>query len=357
MIDKYNSTKIIAVSFLLQIFVVLLHSINLIFNFGEESIKIKGTLNSFIQNLISRGLADVAVPMLFVISGYLFFSNIKTGTAEEFTNKLKNRFKTLALPFLFWSLFGILLFFVLQSFPLSKPFFTKDLVRDFSTVKWIHTIFYLPIAAQLWFIRDLMVLIILSPVIYKSLKSVPKITLLACFTLWALDVKIYLFSPEALFFFITGSYWGAMKMQLQNLYRVKYSTLLLTFWLGLEGIKTLLTEHHIYTKWLLTAIHKIAIITGIVAIWYFYDVVYKNVDITKKKYFPIFKYSFWVYVTHQPLLNIIKKALNSFMGFSNFNSLVVYLLSPVITLVIIIPLAMLLRKYAPKFYFFTTGGR
>lgn len=357
MTDKYTSSKIVAISFVLQIFVVIAHSSNLVLNLGEESIKIEGTFNSFLQNFVLRGIAAIIVPILFIISGYFFFSSITTGSKKEFTTLLKKRFASLVIPYLFWSLLGILLFFTLQSFPLSKPFFTRDLIRDFDTGKWLHTIFYLPIAAQLWFIRDLIVLVIISPLLYKLLNSAPKITLLLSFILWSLNVRVYLFSPESLLFFLIGSYWGIRKIKLQNLYRVKYSTLLLALWLILEVIKTLLTENHIHIKWLIILLQKSAILTGIIGIWYSYDVLYKNTDITRKKYYALFKYSFWIYVAHQPLINIIKKGLFSFIGFTNFSSLIVYLLCPVVTLLIIIPIAMLLRKQLPKFYFFTTGGR
>lgn len=357
MIDKYTSTKIIALSFLFQIFVVLLHSINLVLNFGSESIKLNGTVNSFIQRLLSDCICAVAVPALFIISGYLFFINIQTGSKKEFTDRFKKRIKTLAVPFLIWSVLGILLFYFLQSFPLSKPFFTKDLVREYTLQKWLHYLFYLPIAAQLWFIRDLIILILLSPLLYKALKSLPKITFFICFILWYFNVKIYLFSPEALLFFIAGSYLGINKILPESFYKIKFSPLLLALWVTLEAIKTMLIENHIYIKWLLLLLHKTAIITGIIAIWYCYDLLYKDTDISTKKYYPLFKYSFWIYLSHQPLLNIIKKGLNYAMGFNNWSSFAVYILAPIITLLIIIPLAMLLRKYAPKVYYITTGGR
>jgi len=358
LIDKYNSTKITALSFLFQIFVVLIHSINLILNFGTESIRFRGTLNSFVQNFITNGICAVAVPALFIISGYFFFITVQTGSRLEFTDRFKKRLKTLALPFLIWSVLGILLFYVLQSFPLSKPFFTKDLVRDYTFQKWLYILFYLPISAQLWFIRDLIILILLSPLFYKALKSIPKITLLACFILWYFNVPVYIFSNEALLFFLAGSYVGIQKILPQNFYKISFSPLILVLiWIVLEIIKTLVIEEHIYIIWLITLLRKTAIITGIVAIWYSYDVLYKNDDISAKKYYPLFQYSFWIFVTHQPLLNIIKKGLNYAMGFTNSTSFIIYILSPIITLLIIIPLAILLRKYVPKVYYISTGGR
>jgi hypothetical protein len=307
---------------------------------------------------MTNGICAIAVPALFIISGYFLFINIQTGSKTEFTERFKKRLKTLAVPFLVWSAAGILLFFILQSFPLSKPFFTKDLVREYSFIKWLYFLFYLPIPAQLWFIRDLIILILLSPLSYKALKIIPKITLLACCVLWYFNVPMYIFSNEALLFFMAGSYLGIHKILPQNFYKINFNPFLLVLlWIVLEAVKTLLIEEHIYIIWLITLLRRIAIITGIVAIWYSYDRLYKNTDISTKKYYPLFQYSFWIFVTHQPLLNIIKKALNYALGFNNWTSFAIYILAPIITLLIITPLAMLLRKYAPKVYYVTTGGR
>jgi len=324
---------------------------------GEEKTKITGALNSFVQNFILRGVASIIVPILFIISGYLFFCNLESGSKREFINRFKKRFKTLVVPYFFWSLFGLLLFFALQSFNFSKPFFTRDLVRDFSVNKWMYTIFYLPIPAQLWFIRDLIVLILFTPLLYKLLRVMPVIILLACFTIWFFNVRIYLFSPESLFFFTIGCYWGIKKFQIQNLYKVKFSMFLLTLWITLEVIKTLLVENHIYINWLILLLHKTAIIAGVIALWDGYDFIYKNEDISKKKYYWLFEYSVWIYLAHQPLLNIIKKGLYYLVGINAWSSPVIYVIAPVVTLIIVIPAGMFFKKYLPKTYSLSTGGR
>lgn len=309
MIDKYTSSKLLAISFLLKIIVVVSHSANLVLNIRNESTVISGTLNSFIQNVIAKGLSSVAVPTLFIISGYLFFVNLKTSCNAEFTDKFKKRIKTLVVPYLFWSLFGILFYFILQSIPYSKPFFTKGLVANFSLSKWLYTVFYLPVAAQLWFIRDLIVLVLFTPLFYKLLKFVSKLFLIACFLVWYFEVRLFLFSSGALFFFSMGSYMGVQKIRLREIAGLRHSWLLLLLWIALEVFKTLLTENGVYVQWLIILMHNVAIITGIAALWFCYDGLYKNTDITKKRYYSLFKYSFWIYVTHQPLLNIIKKGL------------------------------------------------
>ena len=64
--DKYISNKIKNISLIMTFFVVILHSNNL-----EDSTVFN--INTLIQNFIGQGIVRIAVPIFFLISGYLFF--------------------------------------------------------------------------------------------------------------------------------------------------------------------------------------------------------------------------------------------------------------------------------------------
>jgi surface polysaccharide O-acyltransferase-like enzyme len=356
-VSAYVSSKIQALSFILILIVVAVHSSNTTYSVGTTTTRLTGVFNVFFQKMISQGISRISVPFLFIISGYLFFITITTGSVNEFKNKYKTRFRTLVIPYLFWSLFGLLLFFALQSIPFLKPFFTQSLVRNFSIKQWLHTIFVLPIPAQLWYVRDLIVLVIISPILHYLLKKVPYITLVCFLIFWVLNYRLAPFSPDSLFFFLTGSFLGIRKIPLDSLPKVKYAYLLLLLWLILLGIKTYLSVFHIPAVWGKFLLNKFCILLGIIAVWYCYDAVYTNTDICHKKYYHLFKYSFWLYAVHQPLIHMMKKALYHFMGVSNLNSFIIYLLAIIITVVISLTTGILIRKYFPKLYFISTGGR
>ena len=90
--DKYLSNKIKNISLILTFLVVILHAYNL-----ENSEDVL-SINSFIQNIISYGICTIAVPMFFLISGYLFFYKFDP-TLQGLINKYKKRFKSLVIPF------------------------------------------------------------------------------------------------------------------------------------------------------------------------------------------------------------------------------------------------------------------
>jgi surface polysaccharide O-acyltransferase-like enzyme len=118
---------------------------------------------SFLQYFISQGLFRLPTPIFFSISGYLFFLNMK-GKQSEFILKFKKRIKTIVIPYLFWSTSGVLIYFALQIIPQSRAFFNKELVINYSLLKLLNTIFFNPVPGQLWYLRDLIMLVFLSPI-------------------------------------------------------------------------------------------------------------------------------------------------------------------------------------------------
>ena len=82
LMDKYISNKIKNISLIMTFFVVILHSNNL----EDPSVL---NINTLIQNFIGQGIVRIAVPMFFLISGYLFFYKFKP-SKEAFLNIKKD---------------------------------------------------------------------------------------------------------------------------------------------------------------------------------------------------------------------------------------------------------------------------
>ena len=106
--NTYLSDKLKVVSFISMMLVIFLHAYNLIVRLKTGPVVIDRGYNFFIQEFISQGLARIAVPLFFTISGYLFFLNLN-GTLNEFKEKYRTRTKTLLIPYLFWSASALLL--------------------------------------------------------------------------------------------------------------------------------------------------------------------------------------------------------------------------------------------------------
>lgn len=120
----------------------------------------------YLVNFFSDRLTMVCVPCFFIISGYLFFSNVTGFRAEVYWHKLKRRASTLLVPYLIWNLVGLavtLIKIYLLDFP-SHGLVTDSHVNVWKLLEgfWVYNDGH-PYAFAFWFIRNLMVCVILAP--------------------------------------------------------------------------------------------------------------------------------------------------------------------------------------------------
>lgn len=359
MFDKYLSLKIKFVSFFSSIMVVFLHSFNLESNVGKDFLNFSYGYSFFIQKLISNGITRTAVPIFFTISGFLFFYNFQPNKIG-FLLKFKKRSKNLLFPYLLWSSWGILFFFLIQLFPQSKPFFNNELILNYSLAKFFNTLFLKPINYQLWFIRDLIVLVILSPLVYLAIRYLKLIPVLFFLIAWIVEnqFNFIILSNEAIFFFFLGAFFGIKNFNFLIHRRTsRYYLLFLILWILILIFKTMLDYKDYNNILLITFIHKVSIISGMISIWITYDILIAKNSFVEEHFYKIISFSFFIYTFHEPVLTIIKKSLFFVLGSSEFISLIVYFLAPVITIFISIYVGSFTKKITPKFYELITGGR
>ena len=165
-------------------------------------------LYEIIIYLFGQILLRVAVPLFFLFSGFLFFYT-ENFSMNIFVEKLKRRVVTLLIPYLIWNFlfvvcynFGCVLFPKLGSF-IGEGYTIKDwllLFWNFSGNK--------PVSWQLWFIRDLIIAIIFSPIIYLLIKKLNFLFPLALLVLWFMNFG---FAISAFCFFTLGAYFSITK--------------------------------------------------------------------------------------------------------------------------------------------------
>lgn len=351
--DKALSEKIKSVSFFAIIMVVFLHAYNLDANQDGTFVVFDKFLNWVVQDYVSYGLTRIAVPVFFIISGFLFFQG-KPLTTDVYLEKLKKRFNTLLIPFLFWSFFGIGVYLILQAVPMLTPFFSKDLVINYSLTQLINTIFVNPIPYQLWFIRDLMLLVVISPFLDRMLIKMKFIPLIIIAIFWFVHIEDYNNSIEALLFFCCGGYIHKFHESVFNLKYANISRVTLLIWLMLLGFKTGL-KYFEYNIFVVNVFFKLSIIVGIVSFWGLIDITKKNLvfGFLRKH----FDKTFFIYAFHEPLLTIVKKGFFFLLNKSPETHLLVYLLAPVLTIALAILTAVFLKRHFAFLYKFTTGNR
>ena len=173
------SSIISSVRFPLAIMVVYVHS------FGEGNVIISdidwrsftfGNLYDVIRVLVSGAISGVAVPSFFLISGYLFFQGLENWNWGIWRAKITRRIHTLMIPYLIWNvlryLFNVLTMGALFVHGHKMEQFQVWLSENTGLFAfWAMPATGMPVHTPFWFIRDLIVLVVLSPLSYVLFKK------------------------------------------------------------------------------------------------------------------------------------------------------------------------------------------
>ena len=173
----YLSDKLKVLSFFSIILVLYIHS-----GFHDIPNEIQGMpFNHYLQESISGMLGRCAVPLFYAISGYLFFLNTDKGISAIW-KKMKKRVRTLLIPFIIAALYFPIFLLSLELLPFTKNFinsssaFSENL--QLPIIEIISSLFYAasgettPWAFHLWFLRDLIIIIAISPLLFYIKKAI-----------------------------------------------------------------------------------------------------------------------------------------------------------------------------------------
>lgn len=355
--DSQLKLKIRLLSLLSMIMVVYVHAYTLDFVGYTGAVASQRSYNSFIQDLISHGVGRVATPFYFIIAGYLFFSGFKL-KPSDILQKYKRRVRTLLLPFILWSAYGICLYFMLQLVPQFKPFFTNRIIQDLQATELLKTLLLNPIPYQLWFLRDLMVLVLLSPAIWLVVRFFKEGFILLLLAAWFLDYDFVYFTSVSVLFFSVGCLFTLRPGTITYLQTNHQYQIPLLFWIGLLVFKTEMAYLGIADAVTLKLLHKLAILWGLYAVWIAVNAIADKERTASRAWLYTSVSSFFIYAFHEPLLTILKRGLLYMIHTDkNFTSLTVYLLAPCLTILICVLVAGLLMRRTPRLFNVLTGYR
>jgi fucose 4-O-acetylase-like acetyltransferase len=349
----YLSKKLSFFSFWLMLGVVVLHSVIL-----DDS-----SLPSVVQRFISYYLLQICVPMFFMISGYLFFLNVKDMSFTLYLEKLRKRFKTLVLPYFIWSLFIFALIYLLQQLPFFGGFFPQKF-SEMDNIEIVKNAIIYPYNYPLWFLRELILFIILTPLIYFCLRYIGKLFLLALFLFGLFQdsffyYHIHIIHVNSLLFFALGGYLGLSKHKLifsnrlTLLSGVLFIILNLLCFLYDEKILFIHTDDSIIPI-IFKFFRSFKNLAGSLFVWLLFDFIMK----TKKIFSPrkYYKYSFFIFLIHGVPTVIFVKICQKFL-FNPYVSFVFYLFVPTTIILLCVIFGHFLEKNYKHLYKTITGMR
>lgn len=353
-ISSYNSQKIKVLNLVMILLVLYIHSYYL----EVTDYNIAMSLQKFTGN---NGLSRVAVPLFFLLSGMLFF-NGATHVGQCF-QKQKKRIRSLLLPYLLWNIIFVLWYVILQNLPGIGGFINSDMIGKVmggSLFNGIKELFWSPAAFQLWFLRDLLFIVLLAPGLFYLIKYTkwlsPIIALVAMVLLvnsgffTAIDYELNRIDGVA-FFCIGGciSIYSSLE-QMDKWLSKPMVTLAAIIFFGNAIWQIYGTDFNVWYNFL-TAL------CGCIVVWKSYDwlVSFKLLNI--KLLNPYIGYSFFIYLFHEPAFNIIKKLGIKLLGVHEWSLILLYMINPLVMCAIAIMVAKLLQRFMPKAYSILAGGR
>ena len=214
-----------------------------------------------------------------------------------------------------------------------------------------------PILIPLWFLRDLIVVVILTPIIYYLIKQFRHwtILLLCCCYITGIWPYIHGLSTTAIFFFSFGAYFSIHDKNMiyeaychrNLLYILCIPLLLLTFFF--DGYNTNIGQY----------IYPFYVIIGVlVAVILATKLTMENKMEYSKR---MSKMTFFVYAAHGVFgLNLAGMLLRHLVPMYNTNwiaMIVFYILKPVLTIIICCIVYKIMKKNYPKMLECLTGNR
>lgn len=356
-ISEDISKRITSLRFILIVFVVFIHA----------DLKVDDAINyyhyDFIQpkwieifkDFICSYLGGCAVPLFFFFASYLQFSK-----NYKYTVLLKKRAKSLLLPYILWTCITIVLYYIAQSIPFTAPYFQNpiNIVRNWNGLDWIKTFTYhnlaenlkTPLVYQFWFLRELMIYIVLSPVLAYLCKKFPAgIIFLASIAMLNGIPLFFTVSSSALFFYLAGFYFARYRINVFHIAdKIKYIEFI--FLLVLSVVLDLILDGK----------YGLGSIKTIIACLLFLKIS-KNL-IQNEKLFSLLKflseYSFFLYAIHAPFISSsINKITQKIIPLHGVLCLVQFFTAAILTLTLGTLIGIICKKLCSKLFMILNGGR
>lgn len=368
MLSAFSSQKFRFWSFVSMVLLVFVHGYNLNVSYLQPW-TIPGeplTFTSFTEYWLANGILRFRIPMLFIISGYLFAIN----DYKPYKQRAGKRVKTLLYPYLIWSAVGLLLTYVLELFTYGRGIVaatqmmqldnSRTLLHQYHWYEVLARWIFFPASYQLWFIRVLLIYNLAYPALRWCVTH--RISKWIFFTitilLWIATAGFVLVEGEGLLFFSLGIWIQKTNFNIDTpgkWLRPRYWLIILV---GLSVLKTLLAFQFYFNgiEPVLLLLHKIIVLSGLVCAWYGADKLV-SFFMNKRWFVWLSAFSFMIYVLHAPLIVYATKAI--FMQVNHWYNyrIFTFIVLPLLLAALCVLTGALLRKSAPKMYSFITGGR
>jgi fucose 4-O-acetylase-like acetyltransferase len=322
----------------------------------------------------SGGLSLIAVPAFFFISGYLFFRHIDTFNVSIYKEKIRKRQRSLLVPFVLWNLVCIPLTCLVLYFEHYQLHPTQDIQEYLGNIRWLHifwdhtttlinfpnllgmkSIYVSPLLGTMWYVRDLIVMIVFSPIVYLFTRKTGKYGVLLLTILFLLRIwPTITINQLSVYFFSLGAFYSIRRKGFQAPLAVKLLSCIAT--MGILFVFLILGGNENNIGWQLTPLFTLA---GTFSIFFLTATLVNrrpNVQLPEL----LGNSSFFVYALHIEFALPIGFLIAKTITFHSANPVVLivrYFLTPVIIYATCVSIYWMLKRICPKVLSLFTGNR
>jgi hypothetical protein len=313
---------------------------------------------TYLQSLVLFFFFSV-VPLLSMISGWLFFS-FRDDAGNALRSRIRRRFVSLYLPLMFWNaLFLAVLLLLFRADPAHR--LLAELNIDFAIaglLDYVNAVFGVtdhPVGFQFWFVRDLFVTVLVSPLLWLLLTRAPLPGALFLGAAWIAGHDLWIFfRTDVVFFFYLGGLIRLRRMPVEI--GTRAALLFMAAYIAMCAIRTLAPYVVDGNPLLLQVMTRGMRLVGVLACWG----VFQHIALT-----PIGGWvarfgglAFFLHAAHYPLIAEVKLILWDLLPAETQPWMLAhYVASVLVTVAIGISLGLLLTRAAPRAFSLLNGGR
>ena len=298
-------------------------------------------------------LGETGVPGFLFISGYLFYFSKK-----KYGQKLKSRFYTLFIPYLLWNSLFVIAYIIAYAAGYPQIINFKSITNynlfDYIRLYWDRGAFdngnFVPALCPFWYIRNLLILSILSPLLLLIIRYVREIFIIIV-TIWWITTYHNALIPQTILFFSLGAYFSIL-----NINPLEWITNNKIFIFSLFAIFALsdIAMHTIYSTTTNLQIHRLALIFNIPVFFLLADFCIKRG--CSSILLP--KAAFIVFAVHYPIVVILRKfCASQFATVSDITHIVLYFTCVIIATLVSLLFYLFLDKYFVNVKNILSGNR
>lgn len=300
-------------------------------------------------------LGETGVPCFFFISGYLFFLSKKT-----YLQKIITRIHTLLIPYILWNLLLLIIYLIVYACGHPLVIFNTN-ISDFNITDYIRLFWdrgefdrgnSAPLLCPLWYIRNLLVMSVLSPFLYYIIKYIREAFLLAV-AVWWVNTNDNAFTPQTILFFGLGAYFSIFGINpLKKV--VENKRLFLTFFSLLASID-IIVHVSISTPFNLM-IHRLALLFNIPAMFL---LAYIMIRKSHNRYTSFLSQAaFIVFCVHYPIVLVLRKiCVIVFANSTDIVHIILYFVCVILTTSLSVGFYWILNTFFPYIKSFLSGNR